>query len=177
MNHSSEISIGSVTEWLTQAVQDVSETMFSQSAHPAQLLEKSAETGDVLVACIGIRGDCQLEVALYFPKTLASRLASLSLEMPSAELDEKMIDDVAGEFSNMVVGAVKSRISDLEIVCAMTVPRVVRGTAATPDLVQKVKAAIAVIRGGAGPRDPAASTLNHLAFHVGEGLLHLDVQF
>jgi len=176
MNHSSEISIESVTEWLTQAVQDVSKTMFCQAAYPAQLLEKNTETGDVLAACIGIRGDCQLEVALYFPKLLASRLASLSLEMPAAELDEKMVDDVAGEFSNMVVGAVKSRISDLEIVCAMTVPRVVRGAAATPDLVQKVKAALAVIRGSAGPRDPAASALNQLAFHVGEGLLQLDVQ-
>jgi len=176
MNHSSEICIESVTEWLTQAVQDVSETMFSQAAYPARPLEKSVESGEVLVACIGIRGDCQLEVALHFPQLLAGRLASLSLEMPAAELDEKMVDDVAGEFSNMVVGAVKSRISDLEIVCAMTVPRVVRGTAGTPDLVQKVKAALAVIRGSAGPRDPAASAFNQLVFHGGEGLLHLEVQ-
>ncbi len=176
MNHSSKISIGSVTEWLSQAVYDVSETMFSQAAYPAQQLEKSAESGEVLVACIGIRGDCHLEVALYFSQTLASRLASLSLEMPPAELDEKMIDDVAGEFSNMVVGAVKSRISDLEIVCAMTVPHVLRGTAGAPDLVQKVNAAFAVIRGSAGPKDSAAPALTHLVFHVGEALLHLDVQ-
>jgi CheY-specific phosphatase CheX len=175
MNHPSEISIASVTEWLNQAVQDVSETMFSQAAYPAQDLEKSAATEDVLVACIGIRGNCQMEVALHFPKNLAAHLASLSLETPAAELDEKMVNDVAGEFSNMVVGAVKSRISDMEVVCAMTVPRVVRNATGAADLEQKIKAAMAVIRGSAGPRDPALSAPKHLAFHVGDGLLHLDV--
>lgn len=175
MKHPSEISIGPVSEWLTQAVQDVSETMFGQAGYPADQPYAAASAGEVLVACIGIRGECQLEVALYFPQALASRLASLSLEMPLAELDEKMVNDVAGEFSNMVVGAVKSRVSDLEIPCVMTVPRVVRCVQDAPDSRQKVQAALAVIRGSAGPRKEASSGPAHLAFHVGEGLLRAEL--
>ena len=112
---------------------------------------------------------------MYFPQSLAGSLASHSLEMPAAELDDKMVDDVAGEFSNMVVGAVKSRVSDLEISCAMTVPRVVRCMPEAPDAAQKVRAALAVIRGSAGPRNESASGPSRFAFHVGEGLLLVDV--
>ena len=175
MNHPSELGLASVSEWLTQAVQDVAETLFGQAGYPTELPAESAVAGSQLVACIGIRGNDQLEVAMYFPQPLAARLASLSLEMPAAELDDKMVDDVAGEFSNMVVGAVKSRVSDLEISCAMTVPRVVRCMLEAPDSAQKVKAALAVIRGSAGPRTESAPGPSRLAFHVGEGLLLVDV--
>jgi CheY-specific phosphatase CheX len=175
MNHPSELNLASVSEWLTQAVQDVSETMFGQAGYPADLPVDSAPAGNLLVACIGIRGNFQLEVAMYFPQSLAGSLASLSLEMPAAQLDEKMVNDVAGEFSNMVVGAVKSRVSDLEVSCSMTVPRVVRSTLDAQESAQKVQAALAVIRGSAGPRKQASPGPSRLAFHVGEGLLLVDV--
>jgi CheY-specific phosphatase CheX len=177
MNHASEITIGQVSEWLTQAVQDVSGTMFGLAADPAAHADEAASADEVLVACIGIRGGCQLEVAMYFPKTLASTFASLSLEVPAAELNEKMVNDVAGEFSNMVVGAVKSRVSDMEVSCVMTVPRVVRCILEAPDSAQKVKAALAVIRGSAGPRVEAALGPCRLAFHVGAELLRVDLYF
>lgn len=179
MNHPSEISLASVSEWLTQAVQDVAETLFGLPGYPTDLPTdlpaESAVSGSQLVACIGIRGNCQLEVAMYFAQPLAASLASLSLEMPAAELDDKMMDDVAGEFSNMVVGAVKSRVSDLEVACSMTVPRVVRCRLDAPDSAQRVKGALAVIRGSAGPRNEASPGPSRLAFHVGEGLLLVDV--
>ncbi len=177
MNYLTEITVGHVSEWLTQAVQDVSETMFGQAAHPAAQGDKASSADQLLVACIGIRGDCRLEVAMYFPQALANRLASLSLEMPVVDLDEKMVSDVAGEFSNMVVGAVKSRVSDLEVSCAMTVPRVVRCAQDAPDSAQKVQAALAVIRGSAGPRTDASARASQLAFQVGAGLLRVDLYF
>ena len=175
MNHPSDISIGTVHEWLTQAVQDVSETMFGQAGFPVDQPDDGAFAGQVLVACIGIRGDCQLEVAMCFPQPLANRLASLSLDMPPEELAEKMTDDVVGEFSNMVVGAVKSRVSDLEVACAMTVPRVVRCTLESPDSDRRVLAALAVIRGSAGPRAEAAATAHRSVFRVGDGFLRIDL--
>lgn len=173
MNHPSDISIGSVHEWLTKAIQDVSETMFGQAGFPVDQPDDGAFAGSALVACIGIRGNCQLEVAMYFPQPLANRLASLSLDMPAAELDEKMIDDVAGEFSNMVVGAVKSRVSDLEIACVMTIPRVVRCALESSDSDRKVQAALAVIRGTAGPR--AAAEAHRSVFRVGDSFLRIDL--
>lgn len=175
MNHPSAITPDSVNEWLTQAVQDVSETMFGLTGYPAEASQASGQAGSTVVACIGIRGNCELEVAMHFPQPLASRLAGLSLEMPAAELDEKMVDDVAGEFSNMVVGAVKSRVSDLEVDCKMTVPRVVRCAPDAPDSANKVQAALAVLRGSAAPRTGASTAPSQLAFHVGEGLLTVDV--
>jgi CheY-specific phosphatase CheX len=164
-----------VSEWLTQAVQDVSETLFGQAAYPVAQADEAAWAGEVLVACIGIRGDCRLEVAMYFPQALASRLASFSLEMPAAQLEEKMVSDVAGEFSNMVVGAIKSRVSDLEVACSMTVPRVVHCMLEAPDSALKVQGALAVIRGSAGPRKDASTGPCRLAFQVGEGLLLVDL--
>jgi CheY-specific phosphatase CheX len=175
MKHPPEINIGPVSEWLIQAVQDVSETMFGLGVYPAEQDGGTNAAEEAVVACIGIRGECRLEVALHFPESLASHLASISLEMPAAELDEKMVDDVAGEFSNMVVGAVKSRISDLDVPCSMTVPRVVRKGANAGNAAQKVEAALAIIRGSAGPRDKASSAHSCLLFHAGASLLQADL--
>jgi CheY-specific phosphatase CheX len=177
MHYPSEVDVDQVSEWLIQAVQSVSETMFALEAVPAAPEDVTVQIETAVVACIGIRGDCQLEVALSFPVALAKHLASISLEMPAAELDEKMVDDVAGEFSNMTVGAVKSRLSDMEVACAMTVPRVVR---CEPDAVtasQKVATALAVIRGSAGPRSPVNAAPRKLAFYVGSSLLRADLYF
>lgn len=175
MNNLPEINAAAVNEWLQKAVQDVTEIMFSQVAHPAgTAAEPPADQGNMLVACIGVRGKFQLEAAIFFTHTLAQRLASLSLETPVADLDDKMIGDVAGEFSNMVVGAVKSRISDMQVECTMTVPRVVRGVGGSSDLAHKVQAALAVIRGSAGPRNEATSAHTRLTFSIGEELLRLE---
>jgi CheY-specific phosphatase CheX len=112
---------------------------------------------------------------MYFPQSLAARLAGISLDMPAAELDEKMVEDVAGEFSNMAAGAVKSRLSDLEVPCNMTVPRVVRLAPDATDARQKVQAALAVIRGTAGPRNPSSAPPVRLFFQVSEAHLYADL--
>ena len=175
MNNPPEIGIEPVSEWFTQAVLDVSETMFGLEAYPAGPAEGVHPTDATLVACIGIRGDCRLEVAMYFPQSLAARLAGISLDMPAAELDEKMVEDVAGEFSNMAAGAVKSRLSDLDVPCNMTVPRVVRLTPDATEAGQKVQAALAVIRGAAGPRNPSSAPPVRLFFQVSEAHLYADL--
>lgn len=177
MKNPPEIGIEPVCEWFTQAVLDVSETVFGLGAYPAGTADGVTSQDATLVACIGIRGECSLEVAMYFPQSLAARLARLSLDVPEAELDEKMVEDVAGEFSNMAAGAVKSRLSDLEVPCKMTVPRVVRLTPDTADSTQKVKAALAVIRGGAGPRNPSSAPPTRLFFQMGEAHLYSDLYF
>jgi CheY-specific phosphatase CheX len=174
MNHLSESSAAAMSDWLAKAVQDVTETMFGQPALAEATPAHPAGTGETVVACIGVRGACQLEVALVFPESLARRFASISLETPIAEIEDKMIGDVAGECSNMVVGAVKSRISDMGVECTMTVPRIVRGAGNSPDLAGKIKAAFAVIRGSAGPRNEQTSVHSRLTFRFGSDLLHLE---
>ena len=173
MNHPPNISTDSVTEWLIQAVQDVLETTFEQGGFPVALPDETLLSGESIVACIGIRGAFQLEAAIHFPVQLAERLASHSLDMPAAEIDDKMVDDVAGEFSNMVIGAVKSRVSDFEVACAMTVPGVLRCEAGAADSGRKIDGALAVIRGSAGPR--SGSSANRLGFQVGDHSLRIDL--
>lgn len=171
-----DISAGSVYEWLTQAIEDISSTMFGHAAIPSGATADavaSALSGQAVIACIGIRGGFELEVAMYFPQALAVRLASSSLDMPEAEIDDQVSEDVAGEFSNMVVGAVKSRVSDSHVSCSMTVPRVIRCEADSPDADRKVHAALAVLRGSAGPRTGGPS--NRLLFQLGESLLRVDL--
>jgi CheY-specific phosphatase CheX len=173
MNHPSNISTDSVTEWLIQAVQDVLETTFEQGGFPVELPDEALSPRESIVACIGIRGAFQLEAAIHFPVRLAARLASHSLGMPEAEIDDQMVDDVAGEFSNMVVGAVKSRVSDFDIACSMTVPRVLRCEASAADSERRIHGALAVIRGSAGPR--SGSSANRLGFQVGDDSLRIDL--
>jgi hypothetical protein len=52
--------------------------------------------------------------------------------MPSAEICDAHVDDLVGEMSNMVLGAVKSRASDLGIPCRMLLPAVTRSQAILP---------------------------------------------
>ena len=172
-----EITAETINLWLEKAVQEITGTMFAMGSYPADAPLTPKNDEEVLAACIGTRGKCPLEVALFFPPSLVTQLACISLEVPVAELDEKMINDVAGEFSNMVVGAVKSRISDMQIDCAMTVPRTLRGTDHSPDLNQKLRAAFAVIRGSAGPRNEATSTRTTMHFSIGNEIMRLESHF
>lgn len=172
-----EITAETINLWLEKAVQEITGTMFSMGAYPAEAPSGPTNHGEVLAACIGIRGPFPLEVALFFPPSLVTQLACISLEVSAAELDEKMVNDVAGEFSNMVVGAVKSRISDMHVDCTMTVPRTVRGTDHSTDLRQKLQAAFAVIRGSAGPRNDATSTRTVLHFSIGNEVMRLESHF
>jgi CheY-specific phosphatase CheX len=129
MSSTPAVTLDSVSEWLAQAVGEVCETMFSQVAIPVAG-GPGAEIGEVagtLVTSIGFGGACDVDVAIHLPVALATRLASRVLEMPEAELDDAMVNDVGGEFGNMVVGAVKSRVTDLGVDCLMTLPKVVRG--------------------------------------------------
>ena len=121
MNPSPEITLEAVSAWLTHAVSEVCETMFCQVAFPIEAEDcpvyESISPGETLVTSIGFGGACDVRVAIHLPVSLAERLASRVLEMPAAELDEAMVNDVGGEFGNMVVGAVKSRVSDLGVPC------------------------------------------------------------
>lgn len=71
-----------------------------------------------------VNGVIYLHMTAAFARVLASRL--LGMDEKEFENDE-MIDDSIGEVSNMVVGAVKSRLCADGFPCVLTMPRIIRG--------------------------------------------------
>jgi len=116
--------INQLSLWLASSVQNVFDTMFQLSAEqmPAENIDLPA--GETVAVSIGFAGQVNVEVLIYAPSQAAVQLASIVLDMPAAELDQPTVGDVMGELGNMVVGAVKSNVSDLGLDCTMTIPSV-----------------------------------------------------
>jgi chemotaxis protein CheX len=124
---SSPVPIGDLSQWLSQSVIDIFDTMFTLAAQPGPV-PAFAEGKPLILAAIGFAGDANVDVVLQTPADAAARLASNILGMPVQELDEDMVNDVVGELANMVVGSVKSRVSDMGVSCVMTIPTIFRCT-------------------------------------------------
>ena len=80
-----------------------------------------------IVATVGVVGDVNLLLRIRLPVPFARRLSREFLKLdPSMNLAEDMVNDVTGEIANMVLGAVKSRLSDQGHSCHLTFPAVQR---------------------------------------------------
>lgn len=130
--------ISQLSLWLTSSVHNVFDTMFQLSAE--QLAPESIQIpkGETVVVSIGFNGQVSVDVHIYAERAAAMRLASIVLDMPASELDQPTMGDVMGELGNMVVGGVKSNVSDLGLNCTMRIPSVSFGAdciapAASPD--------------------------------------------
>jgi CheY-specific phosphatase CheX len=106
----------------------VFETLFRLHAEPLAEGEFSARGQEVVVGSVGFIGDANGMVYLHLTAALAQKLASQMLGLPAAELDDEMVNDVIGELSNVVVGAVKSQICDSGAPCTLTIPSIMRAT-------------------------------------------------
>lgn len=121
--------IDDLEELLKSAMVEVFSTMLGQQIEPepnnAPMLN-----GDAMIAgAVGFIGTLTGIVYLYLPQTFAVRLTEKMLGVaPDASDGDEMVNDTIGEFANMVVGHLKSRLSDRGRSCAMTIPSIVRGT-------------------------------------------------
>ncbi len=129
MNTSIPTLIDEVRDSLSAGVSEVFKTMLALEAQPAPARRDWHGPGDTLVAgSVGFIGDVSgviyMRVTAGFARTLASRMLGLA----EAELEgDEMVNDAIGEVSNMVVGAVKSRLCDSGASCVLTIPSIVRG--------------------------------------------------
>ncbi len=117
-----------VSASLGQSVTRVLSTMFSLEAEAMPVDELQLSHQPLVAGSVGFIGDATgvvyIRVTADFARTLASRI----LGMPEAEIEGKeLINDVIGELSNMVVGAVKSQLCDSGNACVLTIPSIVRG--------------------------------------------------
>lgn len=129
MNITTPNLIDDVRGLLTSGVSEVFRTMLALETKPGPVLDDWHAPGETLVAgSVGFIGDVNgvvyIQVTAAFARTLASRMLGLA----EAELEgDVMVNDVIGELSNMIVGAVKSRLCDSGAPCVLTIPSVVRG--------------------------------------------------
>ncbi len=120
--------ISQLSLWLVSSVHNVFDTMFQLSAEQLPVEKIDLPAGETVAVSIGFAGQVNVDVLIYAPNHSAMQLASIVLDMPAAELDQPTVGDVMGELGNMVVGAVKSNVSDLGLDCTMTIPSVSFGS-------------------------------------------------
>jgi chemotaxis protein CheX len=78
---------------------------------------------------VGFIGRLTGVVYLYSTSSFAKRMTSGLLGIAEPEIDgDEMVNDAMGELANMVVGHIKSRLSDRGMPCVLTIPSVVRGS-------------------------------------------------
>lgn len=127
-----------VEGFMKQHVRDVFHTMVSLPAVAAPdangVLQEERITGGIGLGGEQITG----AVYLHIPLSLANHITRQVLGMDAAETpDEAAVNDVVGEFTNMLAGGLKSTLCDRGIPCAVSTPAIIRGTAfeieTTPD--------------------------------------------
>jgi chemotaxis protein CheX len=115
-------------ELLKTSVGEVFGTMFNMKARPEALRDFRGRDEAVVAGSVGFIGDVNGVVYVYMADAFARRLACRMLGMSEAELEgDEMVNDVIGELTNMIVGAVKSRLCDSGAPCVLTIPSIVRG--------------------------------------------------
>jgi CheY-specific phosphatase CheX len=132
MGASSHVDQSLVLVWARDSVLDVFKTTFGLNAVQVSAPPPSEQSGELIFSEIRFEGAFEVCIKVSISAVGAERLSSIALSMPSAEICDAHVDDLVGEMSNMVLGAVKSRVSDLGIPCRMLLPTVTRSQAIFP---------------------------------------------
>ena len=84
--------------------------------------------GPHVVASVGFIGSIDGIINTHFDDEVALALSAKMLGMTPAEVIENaMLADSMGELANMIVGVFKNALSDVGIVCKLTLPTIIRG--------------------------------------------------
>lgn len=128
MNANTPLLIDNVSDLLNSSVTEVFSAMFTLDAAPSEPRDLHSLGETLVVASVGFVGDVNGVVYIHVAAPFARLLAGRMLGMAGEEFDgDEMINDAMGELSNMVVGAVKSRLCDDGSPCVLTIPSIVRG--------------------------------------------------
>ena len=114
---------------VTGAVTGLFSTMLSTNMLPASL-EPGFGNGEAHIAgAVGFVGRLSGVVYVFTTVSFARCITATFLGLTEAEVEgDEMINDAMGEMANMLVGHMKSRISDRGMPCVLTIPSVVRGS-------------------------------------------------
>ncbi len=113
--------------YLDQAVDEVFSLMLGTAVEPVEgQLEQVPETA-MMTAMVGLAGSISGTCAVLVRSEAAICMASCMAGMELDSVDETVLDGL-GEISNMLAGAWKAKIPELNVACMLSVPTVVTGT-------------------------------------------------
>ncbi len=122
--------IQNMDELVTSAVCEVFETMLNMRMASASTDLVSSTNGQQHVAgAVGFIGRLTGVVYIHAAESFARRITMQLLGLSEADIQgPEMVNDTMGELANMIVGHMKSRLSDRGMPCVLTIPSVVRGS-------------------------------------------------
>lgn len=132
MGSFSHVDHSLISAWARDSVLGVFKTTFGLNAVQTSAPQPPEQSDELIFSEIRFEGSLAVCIRLCISAVGAARLSSIALRMPSAEICDAHVDDLVGEISNMVLGAVKSRVSDLGVPCKMLLPSVARSHAILP---------------------------------------------
>jgi chemotaxis protein CheX len=121
--------IDDLADLLKAAVVEVFGTMIGLQVQPEAPNTPIISEGSTIAGAVGFIGKLTGVVYIYSPVPFALRLTEKIVGVEPNEIDgDEMVNDSMGELANMIVGHLKSRLSDRGHSCVMTIPSIVRGT-------------------------------------------------
>jgi chemotaxis protein CheX len=121
--------IADLEDLVGRAVTELFSTMLGMNMLPAPV-ESGFGNGETHVAgAVGFVGRLSGVVYVFTTVSFARRITATFLGLQESEVEgDEMINDAMGEMANMLVGHMKSRITDRGMPCVLTIPSVVRGS-------------------------------------------------
>ena len=121
--------IADLEELVASAVTAIFSTMLGMNMRPVPLESGFANGETHIAGAVGFVGRLSGVVYVFTTVSFARRITATLLGLEEAEIKEdEMINDAMGEMANMLVGHIKSRITDRGMPCVLTIPSVVRGS-------------------------------------------------
>lgn len=112
---------------ISQATQEIFQTMLMMEAHPGQPMAKRANGFENSVsAIVGMAGNNKGVLAIHIPEATALVITGSFLMMEVTEIDED-VKDAIGELANMVAGSVKADLTEQGHDFKLSIPSVVCG--------------------------------------------------
>lgn len=106
-------------EEIGQFVTDIWSTFLSTKASPTDKPFKPKGNGNTLAGCVQITGEWQGSVTLYASKEIGNKIAATMYSLGETEVEDKQIQDVVGEITNVLAGNIKSI---LPAPCSISLP-------------------------------------------------------
>jgi chemotaxis protein CheX len=121
------VDLPKICQWMETAVSEVVDTMFGAAAYADGTPDLASWSGTFIQSEISFSGGLNLKMRIWMGEESAAELTSRALQMPKQELSETVVGDTVGELSNMILGAVKSKVADRGYPCQLSIPSVSRG--------------------------------------------------